>query len=348
MDNTDTGYQKLDTGGQETGIGSTEPDTGNSKLPARIAMRSIAGGDIGENWKFLESKNFSQGENEYQIENSDFGVNLLTDSLKINNFTGDTVYRVSLRYRSDSDRSFFSVNQSQEGKLFDYFLPKTGRNFENFDMFFRSSEDADRAFITLSVPEYEDLKIEKIRQREILLRSINYQVLSIKQEIPKITFAKVNPTKYRILIEGAKEPYSVVFSESFHKGWKLYINGLTDSKINGLRYGETVASYFEGEVKEGTHRMNFLEKDTFETWGQKSLPEERHYLVNGYANAWRILPADAGGQENYELIVEFEPQRLYYIGLFVSFGTFGACFVIMIISVIKKHNVKVKEYLQED
>ncbi|PIV12691.1 MAG: hypothetical protein COS47_01205, partial [Candidatus Nealsonbacteria bacterium CG03_land_8_20_14_0_80_36_12] len=60
------------------------------------------------------------------------------------------------------------------------------------------------------------------------------------------------------------------------------------------------------------------------------------------------LPADAGGQENYELIVEFEPQRLYYIGLFVSFGTLGACFVIMIISVIKKHNVKVKEYLQED
>jgi len=215
-------------------------------------------------------------------------------------------------------------------------------------MFFRSSEDADRAFITLSVPEYEDLKIEKIRQREILLRSINYQVLSIKQEIPKITFAKVNPTKYRILIEGAKEPYSVVFSESFHKGWKLYINGLTDSKINELKYGETVASYFDGEIKEGTHRMNFLEKDTFETWGKKPLPEERHYLVNGYANAWRILPADAGGQENYELIVEFEPQRLYYIGLFISFTTLGVCFVIMIISVIKKHDVKVKEYLQED
>ena len=289
--------------------------------------------DEGGKWKLIETKYFNQGENNYGFTNPDFGKNLVTDSLKINDFSGDSVYRVSLRYRADGDRSIFSVNQSQEGKLFDFFLPKTGSELTDFEMFFRSSENADRAFVTLSVPEYKDLKIEKIRQPEILLK-LKKSGKEIETKIPKITFVKVNPTKYRILVEGAKESYSVVFSESFHKGWKLYFN-----KAQG-NYGETVATYFDGEIKEGTHKMTFLDKATFETWKLKPLAEERHFLVNGYANGWRILPEDTDGQGSYELIAEFEPQRLYYIGLFISLTTLGVCFVVMTVSIIrsKKRN----------
>jgi len=64
--------------------------------------------------------------------------------------------------------------------------------------------------------------------------------------------------------------------------------------------------------------MTFLEPATFETWGLKPIADDRHYLVNGYANSWHITPEDAGGAEDYELVVEFWPQRLFYLGLFIS------------------------------
>ena len=163
-----------------------------------------------------------------------------------------------------------------------------------------------------------------------------------EKTIPKITFIQINPTKYRIKIEGAKDPYTLIFSESFHKGWKLYINGLTDSKINGLKnneltdYGEIVASYFNGDIKEGTHRNTFLEKATFETWGKKPISEEKHLLVNGYANSWYITPEDTGGSENYELIIEYSPQWLFYIGLFISLLTIISCTGYLLIRGVKK------------
>ena len=86
---------------------------------------------------------------------------------------------------------------------------------------------------------------------------------------------------------------------------------------------EEIASYFGGQIKEETHRMVFLEPATFETWGRRPIAEERHYLVNGYANSWYITPDEVDYQKDYELIVEFWPQRLFYLGSALSFLALG-------------------------
>ena len=187
------------------------------------------------------------------------------------------------------------------------------------------------------------------------------------KKMPKITFIKINPTKYRVKVEEVVEPYTLIFSESFHEGWKAYlvqdqklkvkslkskfwnVTGKLGSKITGLfvknkGYGEEVASYFDGDIKEGTHQMTFLEPATFETWGKKPIPEERHVLVNGYANSWYITPEDAGGRQDYEIIIEFEPQRLFYIGLTVSAFTFLGCLCYLVYGLcMKKKRLKVKQ-----
>ena len=156
------------------------------------------------------------------------------------------------------------------------------------------------------------------------------QATDSKLQVPNITFIKINPTKYRIKVEGAKEPYTLVFSESFHQGWKAYISKAQND------YGKTVASYFDGQIKEGTHRNIFLDRNTFETLGKKPIPEEKHSLVNYYANSWYITPEDSGGSENYEIIIEFWPQRLFYMGLFISGSTLIGCLSILIYSYLKK------------
>lgn len=44
-----------------------------------------------------------------------------------------------------------------------------------------------------------------------------------QMNLPDIEWEKVNPTKYLVRIKDAKDPFLLVFSESFHKGWRAYI-----------------------------------------------------------------------------------------------------------------------------
>jgi len=134
-------------------------------------------------------------------------------------------------------------------------------------------------------------------------------------------------------VENAEEPYTLVFSENFHKAWKLYFN---DRPIDDQQYGETVASYFDGDIKEGTHRNSFLDRNILENWFKKPTSETNHLLANGYANSWRITPQDTDGKEKYELIVEFKPQQFFYLGLLISTMTLFGCCLYLLWLVIKK------------
>ena len=235
----------------------------------------------------------------------------------------------------------------------------------------------------------EDLRVEPVWEPEVVLRSKTADNADIKNadnadredtdkadeegadektQIPKITFVKINPTKYRIKVEGAKEPYTLVFSESFHEGWRLYADNADKENTDNADYGEIVANYFDGQIKEGTHRNTFLEPATFETWGKEPIAQDNHLLVNGYANSWYINPSqvcegadnalntdnadrkntdkadeksadkadicdsNADGSYDMELIVEFWPQRLFYIGLFISGITLVGCLGYLTIS----------------
>jgi hypothetical protein len=177
----------------------------------------------------------------------------------------------------------------------------------------------------LAKVDFRNLKIHKIVQPRIMLRTSTDNTNEARRMpmIPRITFVKINPTKYKVKVEGAKEPYTLIFSESFHQGWRAYISD--QRSVTSSQYGGIVASYFDGEIKEGTHKNIFFDKNTFETWGKKPISEERHLLVNGYANSWYITPQDSGEAEKYEMIIEFQPQRWFYLGLGMSVLTLVGC-----------------------
>lgn len=44
------------------------------------------------------------------------------------------------------------------------------------------------------------------------------------EQSPKITFAKLNPTEYNLEVV-AEKPFFLIFSESFHPGWRAYVEG---------------------------------------------------------------------------------------------------------------------------
>lgn len=211
------------------------------------------------------------------------------------------------------------------------YLPASKEDeFQPFKTLFKSSADSQLAEIHLLVDqekgelgaiECKNFRLQPIVGPSAIFKSAGLPAVKTEYQIPKITFLKINPTKYKVKIEAAKEPYLLVFSESFHPSWKVY----KGDKRESTSYGPNIASYFDGEIKEGPHRDIFLDTKTFETWGQEPIAGDRHYPINGYANSWLIMPDDVNREGDYELIIEFQAQRMFYLGLAVSIGTFLSC-----------------------
>jgi len=296
----------------------------------------------GENIVFQSIKDWEPGQLyylnfEYKTRGGSLGMSVLEDKLvykeKKEEIKTEKILEKSLRSADNADENADKADR-----------------WERFERIVRADENARGAkvyFYSLPEPDafsdirFRNVNIYKIEQPKIILVSeipnSKFQIPNKSQisnsksqkELPRITFVKINPTKYRIKVEGAKQPYTLVFSESFHRGWYLYLKA-ADKAERRADEAEIVASYFDGDIKEGTHKNIFLDKNTFETWGKKPIAEDRHYLVNGYANSWCITPEDVGGKENYELIVEFWPQKLFYIGLFISGLTFIGCVAYLI------------------
>lgn len=102
--------------------------------------------------------------------------------------------------------------------------------------------------------------------------------VSTDQNLPDLTFQKINPTLYRVQIRNAQTPYFLVFSESFNRGWKIY-----------------------------------PQEQFWSRWFAQPLFEEKHFKINTFANAWSI---DKKG--DYDLVVEYWPQRMFWLGSMLS------------------------------
>lgn len=220
------------------------------------------------------------------------------------------------------------------------------------------------------------------------------EILNKKNENnPVLEIKKINPTKYRVRVHGASGVFPLVFSESFHEGWKAYIDQnanlknkndnaklkiadykIIDNNEDDQASKDELIGYIKnryvttlGDGKEKTiihkkwenmkektdytekYKIDFISKNfqgtiqndnlpggnIFETWFKNPVDNNKNHLIaNGYANSW-IINSDKicldnkclknpDGTYDFEMVVEFWPQRLFYIGLFISTLTFLA------------------------
>ncbi len=98
----------------------------------------------------------------------------------------------------------------------------------------------------------------------------------------------------------------------------------------------------------------------FDTWleGSKKLspqqvPEKDHFIANGYSNAWFVdFPAicqqsqlcvkNSDGSYTLEFIIEFWPQRIFFLGSSITLLTVATCAIFIVIK--RKRNGKVIRY----
>jgi|GEM_PF-5989225 len=145
--------------------------------------------------------------------------------------------------------------------------------------------------------------------------------LNLSQRLPIITFRKINPTRYEVKVKNATSLFFLVFSESYHPKWKVYIE--TNNKQNNEKW-EIITEYLKLHVKEARHDWYKFTPRDIKYLFKKPLPEKYHLLVNGYANAWYIDPQKIGNS-NFTITLYFWPQSLFYLGLFISGATLLGC-----------------------
>lgn len=271
----------------------------------------------------IGKRNFTKGAQKIILPINQMGENLVGSNLKLKEYLPDTLYRITINYKSEGRRGSVSLSEGKLGRLFDVTIPMTKQgdeNYKKFEMFFKSSSKTDRAIVNLSVQEFNEFKIEKITQSKLILRS----KVSEEKKVPSITLRRVNPTKFIVRVQGATLPYFLVLNESFNKNWKLYFKETSENEFSD---SQDNISYFDGKIVEQKGKITFLDRNTFETWGLKPIANDKHFLVNGYANSWLISPKDTNNKEDYEIIIEFGLQRVFYIGIGVSaltlFGFFS-------------------------
>lgn len=134
----------------------------------------------------------------------------------------------------------------------------------------------------------------------------------------RMSFRKINPTKYKIDIESVKGPFYLIFSESFNPEWYTYIS--TD-----MMRCDPIVTYEYMNLTECRDRTKFLELEDLTQMFDIYIPKERHILVNNYTNVWYIDPKELGIDKDFSIILYFRPQSYFYLGFIISILTFVGC-----------------------
>ena|GEM_PF-4600284 len=137
---------------------------------------------------------------------------------------------------------------------------------------------------------------------------------------PVLEYRQVNPSKYILNVRGAGESFPLIFSESYNENWKIYAG-------KDLFFGE--GNKFKSADNQGTIQNENLKSGRFyETFFRKPDLDSSHLKINGFANAWWIDLAElekqgkivkqADGTYDFSIIIEFQAQKYFYLGIFIS------------------------------
>lgn len=182
----------------------------------------------------------------------------------------------------------------------------------------------------------------------------HFYSLSSSGKNPIIEFKKINPTKYRVVIHKAHGTFDLVFTESYHSLWKMYLKDYklnkNDSSYVFLPFSESYAAtkkdlgvflenkfltsvgpnFISKDIKGTIQNNNLQDGNFYETFvlSRLSVP---HNTTIGYANKWRLNPKifcrddsksrcikNSDGSYDFELVIEFWPQKIATISYLIS------------------------------
>lgn len=158
-----------------------------------------------------------------------------------------------------------------------------------------------------SIIQIKNLRVEKIFNNPTVLRTTKKTVES--EDLPELKYKRVNPSRYEIRVK-TKNPFDLVFSQTFSPAWDLYIYENKEER------NETVAFYPDYNTQELAPESIFF-KPEFIISKAEALSRNNHFVINSYANGWKINKTG-----EYTIVLEFKLQRYFYFIAGISLTTF--------------------------
>lgn len=163
------------------------------------------------------------------------------------------------------------------------------------------------------ITRYDDFKL--IELPDLNNRYYLVSESEVKTAKPQsIEFDLINPTKKLVHIKRATKPFYLTMSESYHDKWQVQLN---NKKVNG---------FFKSWVP-------FVHPDT--------IADEQHFKYMTFLNGWYVdteklckssnretkngCIKNSDGSYDIEIVIEFFPQRWFYLGLLISSITLISC-----------------------
>ncbi len=164
--------------------------------------------------------------------------------------------------------------------------------------------------ITNIINRYDNIQLIEVPDLRGALYIVREPIFeSALEESTSIIFEFESPTKKKVHVKAAATSFFLAMTESYHDQWQLQLN---NGEIHGL-----VNSWWP-----------FAKPDR--------VADEYHYQLNGFLNAWyvdteelcevkQLCTKNADGSYNIEFVIEFWPQRWFYLGLLISGTTLIGC-----------------------
>ncbi|MFA5184153.1 MAG: alpha-(1-_3)-arabinofuranosyltransferase family protein [Patescibacteria group bacterium] len=185
----------------------------------------------------------------------------------------------------------------------------------------------------------EDMLVDSINSGDVIFFAEN---LSEPIKTPQLEYKQINPTKYIVNVTGASESFPLIFSESFHPGWKIYVQ----PNLIGHGVGQFISNNNQGTIQ----NENIYDGRFYDLMFRKPVLNDEHFIMNGFANSWWVdvgeleqqglIKKKIDGTYDFSVYVEFEPQKYFYIGLGVSMMTLFGCFIYLGYDFVKRRKRK--------
>ena len=133
-------------------------------------------------------------------------------------------------------------------------------------------------------------------------------IADVGSYMPSITFQQINSTRYDIRVDGAQKPFFLVLLDSFNPGWHL----------EPVSASAALPAARPGTVREMPSKNSFVWSDAA-LRAPASFPATSHFIANGFANAWYVVPTKAKSTLLFR--AEYVPQQVAYVGFIIELLT---------------------------
>jgi hypothetical protein len=199
-------------------------------------------------------------------------------------------------------------------------------------------------------------KSKLLNVSKLVFSNRNYELFELNNyrsiiDSPKVNFEKINPTKYRVHFDNISDLQTLNLSQNFSKDWKVY----PASNSERVECFEYVANKFSS-TRECKTKNSIFKLSDFQYLWKKTVFEESHTDIWGYANSWEISPQtvlstfektdyriNSDGTLNFSLLIYFQPQIYYFLTGLLSLALIFLITIFLLI--LKACNAKNKAEL---